>query len=164
GRAPIMQAIDFSDIDFVETLLQLDPALSSKCVYDPKNKFTYDVPITFASQIAARQDSARALSIVKKLGEFQSAVVMCDGQGRSPLHLAVIGFYSTVTEWLIEHGGSVHHLDQDGRTPLHYCGSAANVHLILDAKAQINRADKKGFTSIQLAALASLEDVARSLI
>ncbi|KAH8646463.1 hypothetical protein BGZ60DRAFT_570650, partial [Tricladium varicosporioides] len=164
GRVPIMQAIDFSDTDVVKTLLQLNPALSSKRVYDPKNQFTYDVPITFASQIAARQDSVRALNIVKKLGEFQSAFVMRDSQGRSALHLAVTGTSSTVAEWLLDHGGSVHDLDQDGRTPLHYCGSAPNVHLTLDAKAQINRTDKKGITAIQLAALAGQEDIVRTLI
>lgn len=80
----------------------------------------------------------------------------CDAQGRSPLSVAVMEEHSDIMELLIHNGVDVDKGDtMTGLTPLHHAVAQARakyVDRLLVAGCNINAGDKKGMTSLMLAA------------
>ncbi|OCK87098.1 ankyrin [Cenococcum geophilum 1.58] len=157
GMTALMQAIDFQDYDVVAALLRAEPELAKAPLCSPKNRNVFNLPIHFAAQIAARRDVPETLLIPQLIDTYTrdlsaSSPPPRDNMARTPLHLAVTGASSCVTKWILEERiGLLHVEDAWGRTPLHYCDSAANCDLLLNKGANVDHADKHGMTALHRA-------------
>jgi ankyrin repeat protein len=77
-----------------------------------------------------------------------------DGDGKTPLHLAVQGGYATLAEVLVHAGADIEAVDAENRTPLHhaaYEGDPATVTLLLARGADVTARDIRGRTPLLLA-------------
>jgi ankyrin repeat protein len=165
GLTPLMEAIDFSNLDTVRAMLKVSPELAFKRFVDPEDKRSFTYPAIFAAQIAARRDSSLALNIVQLLLKQNADYFMVrDSEGRTALHLSVTGYSISLTKWLLENGYEVNAPDNNGRTAIYSARSSASLDILLGAGADINHTDRSGFTSVHLAALQGFEDVVESLI
>ncbi|KAF4634220.1 hypothetical protein G7Y89_g3891 [Cudoniella acicularis] len=165
GLTPFMEAIDFSNLSVVEAMLQTVPELATKRFVDPGDPGLFTYPVIFAAQIAARRESSLALNIVKLLlSHMPNKHIALDSDGRTPLHMSVIGYSVSTTKWLLENGYSPNICDNNGRPPLHQAKSIASLDILLKAGADIDHADRSGLTCMHLAALQGLEDLVDGLI
>ena len=165
GLTPLMEAIDFSNLDVVKAMLQLAPKLALKPFVDPEDPRLFTYPVLFAAQIAARRDSSLTLEIVKLLlSHMPRNYLVIDSEGQTPLHLSVTGYSTSTTEWLLENGYSHNVRDNNGRTAIHQARSTASLETLLAVGADINCADCSGFTCAHLAALQGFEDLMDGLI
>jgi ankyrin repeat protein len=165
GKTALMQAIDFSDLDVVKVLLQAHPGLAMKPFFDPQKESSFNYPAHFAAQISARHESVSSFEVLKFLVQDETVIQsLMDSHRRTLLHLAVTGSSSNTSQWLLDKGASHELTDMDGRAPIHYAGSAANVKLLLDAGAEVNMLDKFSLTPLDIAALAGSEELTRALI
>lgn len=99
--------------------------------------------------------------------EHQAKVDARDGDGWTPLHLAVRYGHLKIAERLLKHGASVHAQDAEGRSPLHLAaefGGPEGVQLLLDVGADTSAQDAKGRTSLYIAAKYGKFEVVRTLL
>ncbi|TAQ87976.1 hypothetical protein B7494_g3705 [Chlorociboria aeruginascens] len=165
GLTPFMEAIDFSNLSVVRSMLQHTPELALERFVDPEDSTLFTYPAVFAAQIAARRDSSLALDIVKLLlSHMPRNYLVKDSNGRTPLHLSVTGYSTSATEWLLENHYSPDLPDSNGRTAVHQTRTKASLDILLSAGADIDHADNLGFTCIHLAALQGFEDLVNGLI
>jgi ankyrin repeat protein len=165
GLTPFMEAIDFSNLSVVKAMLQFAPELALKRFVDPEDPRLFTYPVIFAAQIAARRESSLALDIVKLLlSHMPRNYLVKDSDGRTPLHLSVTGYSTSTTKWLLENHYSPNLPDNNGRTAVHQARSTASLDVLLGAGADINRADRSGFTCSHLAALQGFEDLVDGFI
>jgi ankyrin repeat protein len=75
--------------------------------------------------------------------------------GESALHIACkMGLSSVLVQWLVDVGAENDGVDKDERSALHHAVLAGNdelVHILLNAKVDINIKDKNGLTALDLA-------------
>jgi ankyrin repeat protein len=165
GQTPLMQAIDFSNIDVVNAMIMAEPTLSEKRFVDPDDQKIFTYPAIFAAQVAAKRDSTNAFDIVKLLLQhIPYGTKLRDSQGRTPLHFSVTGSSTLTTKWLVMNGYDLDDFDSDMRTPIHNCRTAASLKILLDLGQDINQADRFGNTPLHNAALQGLEDMVEGLI
>jgi ankyrin repeat protein len=157
GMTPLMQAIDFHDIDVVEALLEIEPSLASNPLRDPRNEHVFTLPIHFAAQLAARRDVEDATKILEIITQHSDHLnpkqkPPRDNAGRTPLHLSVTGPSSRATKWLLDmRPGLLMIEDKQGRPPLHCCASPANSDMLLLRGAKVDHADTYGMTALHRA-------------
>ncbi|RDW65815.1 ankyrin repeat domain-containing protein [Aspergillus mulundensis] len=88
--------------------------------------------------------------------------------GWSPLHLALMGQRSLVTEWLIRKGANTQAQDRLGWSSLHYAaetGSAQAAALLLQHGAEVNSHDEYiGWTPLHFAAIMGWQEVVELLL
>jgi ankyrin repeat protein len=86
GQTPLMQAIDFSNLDVVQAMIAAEPALVKMIFADPNDEKIFTYPAIFAAQIAAKRDSSDAFDIVKLLlKRVPKGTKLKDSEGRTPL-------------------------------------------------------------------------------
>jgi ankyrin repeat protein len=174
GMTPLMQAIDFQDHEVVTVLLRAEPELAKTPLRSLRDSSAFTLPIHFAAQIAARRDDPGTLSIPQLINSYShdlspSAPPPRDDQARTPLHLAVTGTSSLVTEWILqERKGLIHVEDFFGRTPLHCCASVATLTAtlgtLLEQGASIDHTDRYGMTTLHRACCRGQVELVRALL
>ncbi|KAF5962902.1 ankyrin repeat domain-containing protein, partial [Fusarium bulbicola] len=170
GMTGLMQAIDFQDLDVVSALLRADPSLAQAPFRHPTNPQVFNMPIHFASQIAARRDTPETLLIPQLIDCYADcfktkAAPQRDSAERTTLHLAVTGFSDRVTKWILEEGANLLEVEDIwGRTPLHYCAFTANCESLLKRGANINQCDWYGMTSLHRASYLGSVELVRCLL
>uniref|UniRef100_L2FH26 Serine threonine-protein phosphatase 6 regulatory ankyrin repeat subunit b n=1 Tax=Colletotrichum fructicola (strain Nara gc5) TaxID=1213859 RepID=L2FH26_COLFN len=153
GRTGLMMAIDFEDHQVIEALLCANRGLVKIPFRSPNGFDVFTYPIHFSAQIAARRDVPETLTIPKllnsRIDDLNFGLSSRDNMGKTPLHLAVTGPSSVVASWILEEDiGLIRIEDVLGRTPLHYCASAANFDLLLKQGASVNHVDKRGMAAL----------------
>ncbi|KAF4893694.1 Serine/threonine-protein phosphatase 6 regulatory ankyrin repeat subunit B [Colletotrichum fructicola] len=146
-------AIDFEDHQVIEALLCANRGLVKIPFRSPNGFDVFTYPIHFSAQIAARRDVPETLTIPKllnsRIDDLNFGLSSRDNMGKTPLHLAVTGPSSVVASWILEEDiGLIRIEDVLGRTPLHYCASAANFDLLLKQGASVNHVDKRGMAAL----------------
>ncbi|KAI9148805.1 ankyrin [Paramyrothecium foliicola] len=172
GISPLMQAIDFEDVEVVRSLLQVEPSLAKLPFESPAEDGVFNLPIHFAVQIASRRDTIETLFIpqlidshAKVFSSMNSPAILMDSAGRTPLHLSVSGISDHITRWILEKQNSLLHVkDKYGRTPLHHCSSVSNCLLLLNKGAKINQVDRFGTTPLHKASESGSTDLVRCLL
>lgn len=171
GLTPLTQAIDFEDHEVVSALLQVEPNLARTPLRSPGSTEEFNFPIHFAVQLSARRDSPETLEIPRLINahsqDFDPNVApRRDSAGRTALHLAVTGGSDRTAKWILEQRvGLLQVEDQNGRTPLHYCNSAATCHLLLGYNGvNVNHADKQGMTTLHKACYLGHHELAEALL
>ncbi|KAJ4024596.1 hypothetical protein NW752_003163 [Fusarium irregulare] len=170
GMTALMQAIDFQDVDVVSELLQANPRLAQLPFYQPSNQKVFNLPIHFATQIAARSDALEALLIPKLISDHAKFLnsrdpVPRDSMGRTPLHLAVTGSSNKVSDWIVHQRKELLYVEDNfGRVPLHYCASVSNCELLLSRGSTINHTDRHGMTALHLACYDGSTELVRCLL
>ncbi len=98
---------------------------------------------------------AGALEQLEALLEASPELVnVRDGEGRTPLHLAVLGGHAELAELLLDRGGDISAADAWNYSPLHhaaYAGDAALVALLLARGADVMAREMRGRTPLYLA-------------
>jgi ankyrin repeat protein len=96
-----------------------------------------------------------ALERVEALLEASPELVnVRDGEGGTPLHLAVQGGHAELAELLLDRGADISAADASGYTPLHhaaYAGDAALVGLLLARGADVTEREVRGRTPLYMA-------------
>ena len=100
-----------------------------------------------------------------------------DAKGRTPLHMAALGFRGMgVMEFMISEGANVNVLDDEGRTLMHYAvmgwkeewkddkQRAEFVRGLASASADLNAPDKNGITPLQAAMFTGKERMVEILL
>ncbi|KAL9265825.1 Ankyrin repeat domain-containing protein [Drosera capensis] len=92
-----------------------------------------------------------------------------DKDGRTALHIAVIGKKDAVISHLLRKGANPRVLDEGGATPLHYAvqvGALQTVKLLIKHGADVNVSDdvSEGWTPLHVAMQARNRDVAKALL
>ncbi|KAG5746529.1 hypothetical protein H9Q70_010782 [Fusarium xylarioides] len=170
GMTALMQAIDFQDLDVVSALLRADPSLAQIPLRQPTNPEIFTMPIHFASQLAARRDTPETLLIPQLIDSYAgcfnpNAALQRDNAEKTPLHLAVTGISSRVTEWILKRRADLLHVEDIWRrSPLHYCASTANCELLLNRGVKINQSDRYGMTSLHRACYLGSVELVRCLL
>lgn len=171
GMTSLTQAIDFEDHEVVSALLQVDPNLARTPLRSPDGTEEFNFPIHFAVQLAARRDTPETLEIPRLINahsqDFDPHVApRRDSIGRTALHLAVTGGSDRTAKWILEQRvGLLQVEDQNGRTPLHYCNSAATCHLLLGYNGvNVNHADRQGMTTLHKACYLGHHELAEALL
>jgi hypothetical protein len=87
GMTPLMQAIDFADVDVVSALVTRYPKIVQRVFLDS------EMPVHFAAQLAGRsKDFDGAMEILALLvGLDVQGAHSTDNMGRTPLHFAATG-------------------------------------------------------------------------
>jgi len=99
--------------------------------------------------------SGEAERITADLEGDPSRIHETDPDGRTPLHLAVMGGHEGAARLLVDRGADLAALDAQDRTPLHQAaevGSGVLVELLLDAGSEVEARDLWGRTPLFLAA------------
>ncbi|KAF6802444.1 ankyrin repeat domain protein [Colletotrichum musicola] len=170
GRTALMGAIDFDDFDVVEAILRAEPNLASTPFCSPQDESLFTYPIHFSCQISARRDNPESrntpMLISRHTHDLDSSHTPSrDHAGRTPLHLAVTGSLPTIARWILEkRTGLMHVADDHDRTPLHYCASASNADLLLEAGAVVDHTDKQGLTAMHRACLLGNTELVECLL
>ncbi|KAK2796459.1 hypothetical protein FQN51_009348 [Onygenales sp. PD_10] len=165
GKSAITEAIDLEDVDAVGLLLDYCPDLASIRLGTPESPESHTFPLHFAVQIGSNRETHEALRIVKTILEFDLAAInKPDSSSLIPLHIAAMGLSTSITQYLIDMGASVHAVDSRGRTPLHHCRFPCNARTLLEHGADINQQDKEGFTAANSAVIRGGESVLQELI
>ncbi|GMG99343.1 hypothetical protein Nepgr_001183 [Nepenthes gracilis] len=90
-----------------------------------------------------------------------------DKDGRTALHVAVIGKKEAVISHLLRKGANPHVKDKDGATPLHYAvqvGAMQTVKLLIKYSADVNITDDEGWTPLHVAIQSRNRDIAKILL
>ena len=115
-------------------------------------------------------DSVTSLVACVKLGGYETAknllsgnniqinivhVQQCDSDGRTLLHLAILGNHTKMVRLLLDKGANPNKTDLDNRTPLNcalvmQCDTEL-ITLLIDRGADIHQSDNHGKTPLQLA-------------
>jgi len=149
GRTPLLQAIDFEDIDVVWSLITCYPQLVKIKFQDPTNPKEWNLPIHFAAQLAGNSNLDSSIDILALLVEHDPhALSATDSKGRLPLHLAVTGRSPKAAKWLIEHGSDVNTSDNNGSCPMHYVSAVDTAELLLSAGALLDPRDSGGLSPL----------------
>ncbi|KAF0325784.1 serine threonine-protein phosphatase 6 regulatory ankyrin repeat subunit b [Colletotrichum asianum] len=169
GRTGLMMAIDFEDHQVIEALLCANRRLVKIPFRSPNGFDVFTYPIHFSAQIAARRDVPETLTIPKllnsRIDDPNSGLSFRDNMGKTPLHLAVTGPSSVVAFWILEEDiGLMQIEDVLGRTPLHYCASAANFDLLLKQGASVNHVDKSGMAALHRVCYLGATDLVACLL
>lgn len=170
GMTALMQAIDFQDHDVTAALLRANPELAATPFGSPKDKHIFNLPIHFATQIASHREVPESLEIPALINTYTGQLSAAnapprDHAGRTPLHLAVTGESSVVTEWVLQKRPGLLHVEDDlGRTPLHYCISTASCKLLLEKGANVDHTDKLGMAALHRMCLTGASELVSSLL
>ncbi len=113
---------------------------------------------------AAQGDAADRILEAARAGEIDRVEALLeaspelvrvrDGEGRTPLHQAVLGGHRELAERLLDRGGDISAVDAWNYTPLHhaaYGGDAALVALFLARGADVMAREARGRTPLYLA-------------
>jgi ankyrin repeat protein len=111
------------------------------------------IPALCAAASAASDD----IDIIARLLRMKIAADVADGDGRSPLHHAVVAGNIRVAGALVAAGAAVDVADREGRTPLHLAcehhdAESSMVGLLRSAGADLDAADATGSTPRSLLA------------
>ncbi|KAL9227081.1 hypothetical protein vseg_002818 [Gypsophila vaccaria] len=90
-----------------------------------------------------------------------------DKDGRTPLHVSVIGKKETVISHLLRKGANPHVKDKDGVTPLHYAvqvSAMQTVKLLIKYNVDVNMPDNEGWTPLHIAMQSRNRDIAKVLL
>ncbi|SPQ20457.1 9b9b429e-9296-40a7-bf8e-1e283b2d0a4b [Thermothielavioides terrestris] len=170
GMTALMQAIDFQDYDVTAALLRAAPELAATRFASPSDPHIFNLPIHFAAQIASQRDVPDTLEIPELINSYAqqldpSTAPPRDHAGRTPLHLAATGQSNLVVGWLLEKRPGLLYVEDDlGRTPLHYCTSAATCRFLLQRGAIVDHTDKNGMTALHRACLGGASELVLSLL
>lgn len=112
--------------------------------------------------------AADNIKMVRWMIETQpEVVIMTDGEGRTPLHIAASGDHADLAVILIQKGADLDVADRDGWTPLHcavFSRKRAALPVLLEAGSDVSRRDDKGLTPLLLAAALGHEQSVRTLL
>jgi len=113
---------------------------------------------------AAQEDTANRILEAARAGELARVEALLeaspelvnvrDGEGRTPMHHAVLGGHAELAELLLDRGGDISAVDAWNQTPLHhaaYEGDAALVVLLLARGADVMAREVRGRTPLYLA-------------
>ncbi|KAK4199630.1 putative serine threonine protein kinase [Triangularia verruculosa] len=167
GMTGLMQAIDFQDCQVATALIEAEPELSTKPFVSQGDLAIFNLPIHFAAQIASRRDTSDNLQILHSIQRTcpNRQLTMLDSGKRTPLHMAVTGPSELAAEWILSVDPSLLNAkDELGRGALHYCASVANLKLLLDNGADINRPDLQGLTPLHSACYQGNLDLVHALL
>ncbi|KAK5445377.1 hypothetical protein LTS15_010158 [Exophiala xenobiotica] len=165
GATPVLQAIDFENVETTEALLARQPRLAEAIIANPKSASSRMLPLHFAAQICARRGSSDAQTIPRAiLKAFPEAPFAVDEAGLTPLHFAAAANFAEVTRLLISEGSQVNAVDKLGRPPLMLCRSAANALQLLQEGADVQLVDGNGLNAAHHAVVKGDEAQLRLLI
>ena len=166
GFTALTQAIDFQDTDVVAALLDVDQTLATAHLVNPNNHLEFEVPIHFASQLAARNGEPRSIAILKLFYKYDVCTIdQVDFLGRTPLHFSVTGSSPSAAEWLLSERPSLLGIeDRRGRTALHFCRSVATMKLLLQRGTNQNHTDQTGLAPIHQFCLEASLDMVQSFL
>jgi ankyrin repeat protein len=88
----------------------------------------------------------------------------CDHYQRTPLHAAAFHGAVELIPLLIEKGAGVNAVDQNGETPIHCVHNAAAARRLVDAGADVNLPDRRGYPPLNRAASRNQIELARVLL
>jgi len=74
-----------------------------------------------------------------------------DESGNSAMHAACSYGHTVLLCWMINEGGDVNLLDEDGDTPLHVCESPECADVLIQAGADQNAVNSTGWTALDVA-------------
>jgi len=149
GMTPLMQAIDFADVDVVTALVTRYPEIVQWVFRDPENTREWILPVHFAAQLAGRsKDFDGAMEILALLvGLDVQGAHSTDNLGRTPLHFAAAGNSPVAAEWLVGSGGAdINVRDKRGRRPLHFVSTVSTAGFLIAAGAVLDACDDYDWT------------------
>ena len=166
GMTPLIQAIDFADLDVVSALVACYPDITRK-FHDPKNPEDWILPVHFSAQLAGRSrdfdNAAEILALLVKL-DFKG-VNSTDNRDRTPLHFAATGNSPMAAKWLVENqGADVNVKDKRGCRPLHCVAAVSTASFLLSSGAILDARDNSGWTALHHLCKRGCLDVVNFLI
>ena len=145
GTTPLLLAIENSNINCVNLLIQHGANVNNKC---GKDKVT---PLMSA---VVMNNKPIALSLLKAGAKVDKGSGNAQYPMESPLISATKNVYSDCQKILIEHGASVNQRYCNGETVLHIaaqCGNIQGIELLIKHGASINEPDDMGKTPLMYA-------------
>ena len=155
GKTPLHFAAANEHIDVVRMLLEHNVAVNSR---DDQTS----TPLLFALQKGNLNPH-----VLRLLLDRGADACMCDGSGKTPLHLAAADGHYEAVQILLEHCAEVNSRDEKGSTPLLLATEKGNhnvVRLLLDHKADAQVRDNSRKSLLHLAAANGHLEVSRILV
>lgn len=164
---PLMQAIDFADLDVVSAIVACYPQTVRQSIHEPEKPAEWIRPVHFAAQLAGRSkdfhDGVEILAMLIALDD--DGVHSTDSQGCTPLHFAAKGNFPVAARWLVEKcSANINAADRHGRRPLHFVSSVCTMEYLLSASAILDARDLFGRAPLHCACETRCLDVVYTLI
>ncbi|XP_067142601.1 putative ankyrin repeat protein RF_0381 isoform X1 [Centruroides vittatus] len=152
-KSNLLVAIQNNDINLAEGLL-------TKGV-DPDTRFYVDSQEKPAICLCVERGHVEMVRLFIKWG---CSINQFDASGHTPLHLAAIFRYESITEILLQNRANVKALSNSGQTALHLARELAVVKMLVAAGSDINKQDQDGRTALILACMEGKTSIVKFLI
>jgi ankyrin repeat protein len=167
GLTAIMHAMNRMDFWLISALLQQNRSIASQRLVSPTSVelSIFHYPIHQAAHLASRSDDPAVLKLLELIIEHDhDALIRCDHDGRTSLHIAASGTSSRASLFLLQQAPSLlTATDKHGAFPLHYCESPSVAEQLCTLGASMDATDIHGKTALHNAVTKGLGPLVKKL-